>query len=70
LIKKKRVDLVINIPTHETKETITDGYIIRRNAIDFSVPLFTNLQIAKLFVETIYRVKLKDLKIKSWNEYS
>ena len=65
-----KIDLVINIPKSIQKEELDNDYIIRRKAVDFDVPLITNLQIAKRFVEAISRIKIEDLKIKSWDEYN
>jgi carbamoyl-phosphate synthase large subunit len=64
-----KIDLVINIPKNIEKDELDNDYLIRRKAVDFDVPLITNLQLAKRFVEAIQRTKLDDLKIKSWDEY-
>jgi carbamoyl-phosphate synthase large subunit len=64
------IDLVINIPKNIEKEELDNDYLIRRKAVDFNVPLITNLQLAKRFVEALSRASLDDLKIKSWNEYT
>ena len=65
-----KIDLVINIPKNIEKEELDNDYLIRRKAIDFDVLLITNLQLAKRFVEAIYRTKLEDLNVKSWDEYN
>ena len=65
-----KIDLVVNIPKNIEREELDNDYLIRRTAIDFGVPLITNLQLAKRFVEAIYRTSLKDLSVKSWDEYS
>ena len=65
-----KIDFVINIPKNIEKEELDNDYLIRRKAVDFDVPLITNLQLAKRFVEAIQRTKLDDLKIKSWDEYN
>lgn len=70
LIKDRVIDLVINIPDEITKTELEDEYIIRRMATDFHIPLFTNLQVAKLFVEASMRTSLKDLESKSWERYT
>jgi carbamoyl-phosphate synthase large subunit len=63
------LDLVINVPD-EGKETVMDDeYYIRRMAIDFSVSLITNPQLARLFIKSVLNKRLEDLKIKSWDEY-
>ena len=69
VLKGKEVDLVINIPKTYSKEEITDGYQIRRTAIDLNIPLITNLQVAEILVESMEKYKLEDLKIKAWSEY-
>lgn len=68
-IANGKIDLVINIPKNIERDELDNDYLIRRKAIDFNVPLITNLQLAKRFVEAIYRTSLKDLKVKSWDEY-
>ena len=68
-LKERKIDLVINIPKSYEEEEITNDYLIRRKAVDFNIPLLTNAQVAKLFVESISKKKMEDLKIKSWDEY-
>ena len=74
LIEKHQVSLVINLSEDYNNESsfkrvITDGYLIRRAAIDNNIPLFTDLNSARFFVNALDRYKTKDLKIKSWDEY-
>jgi carbamoyl-phosphate synthase large subunit len=69
-IADNKIDLVINIPKNYEKEELDNDYLIRRKSIDFNIPLITNLQLAKRFVEAIYENQLNDLKIKSWDEYT
>ncbi len=74
LIEKRKVSLVINLSEDYNNEgsfkrVITDGYLIRRAAIDNNIPLFTDLNSARFFVNALDRYKTKDLKIKSWDEY-
>ncbi|MBN1561895.1 carbamoyl-phosphate synthase (glutamine-hydrolyzing) large subunit [candidate division KSB1 bacterium] len=64
-----KIDLVINIPKNYQEEELTNDYMIRRKAVDFAIPLFTNLQLARRFVEAISRKSIVDLQIKSWKEY-
>ncbi|MBD3384530.1 carbamoyl-phosphate synthase (glutamine-hydrolyzing) large subunit, partial [candidate division KSB1 bacterium] len=68
-ITSNKIDLVINIPKNFQEEELTNDYIIRRKAVDFDVPLFTNLKLAIRFVESISRKSIKDLQIKSWKSY-
>jgi carbamoyl-phosphate synthase large subunit len=68
-IAEGKIDLVINIPKNTEKEELDNDYLIRRKTVDFNVPLITNLQLAKRFVEALSRTSPDDLKIKSWNEY-
>lgn len=68
LLKGHEVDLAINLP-EEAKLDDVDHYTIRRAAIDFNIPLYTNRQKAKLFIKAITSKKLDGLLIKSWNEY-
>ncbi len=68
-LAEKKIDLVINIPKNYQEEELTNDYIIRRQAVDFAVPLFTNMQLARRFVEAVSRKSIKDLQIKSWGEY-
>lgn len=69
-IAEKRIDLVINIPKNIEREELDNDYLIRRKAADFNIPLITNLQLAKRFIEAIYTTKIDDLKIRGWDEYS
>jgi carbamoyl-phosphate synthase large subunit len=64
-----KIDLVINIPKNIEKQELDNDYLIRRKAVDFDVPLITNLQLAKRFVESISTTSIDDLKVKSWDEY-
>jgi len=69
LLASGQVDLVINIPNNFSREEITDGYLIRRKAIDSNIPLINNLQVAKMTVESIALYQLDDLKIWDWSKY-
>ena len=69
-ISDGKIDLVINIPKNYQEEELTNDYIIRRKAVDYNIPVITNMQLARRFVETISRKKLGDLQIKSWREYN
>jgi carbamoyl-phosphate synthase large subunit len=70
-IRDGDVDLVINIPKDDRPDELTNGYMIRRAAVDFNVPLITNRQIAMRFIEAIARVDdLEAIPTKSWSEYA
>lgn len=68
-LTKRKIDFVICIPDPEKRTGFDSEYILRRTAVDFSVPLLTNLQVAELFVQAISSKNLDDLKIKHWGEY-
>lgn len=69
-ISTGKIDLVINIPKSTEKTELTNGYLIRRAAVDHNVPLLTNPQLAKRFVKSLMAKDEKDLKIKSVEEYT
>jgi carbamoyl-phosphate synthase large subunit len=68
-LQERKIDLVINIPKSFTEKELTNDYLIRRKSVDFNIPLITNAQVAKLFIESISKLKLKDLEIKDWEMY-
>lgn len=69
-IINQEVDLIINIPSQTTNNLArTDGYEIRRLAIDHHIPLITNLQTAKLFLKCLTNIKIDELPVKSWQQY-
>jgi len=65
-LEKKRIDLVINIPTHSRGEDQTDGYFIRRIATDHGIPLITNVQLAKRIIEALLQENPDQLPIMEW----
>jgi len=70
-IRDGKVDLVINIPKDDKPDELTNGYMIRRAAVDYNVPLITNRQVAMRFIEAIARLTTKDqILTKSWAEYA
>ncbi len=69
MIRNKEIDLVINIPKNLTKSELNNGYKIRRNAIDFNIPLITNARLANAFVTAFCKIDEKNIKIQSWDEY-
>lgn len=64
-----RIDLVINIPKNVEKEELENDYLIRRKAVDFGIPLITNLQVARRLIETISTTSPSDLTARSWDQY-
>ena len=70
MIADHQFDMIINVPKNQTKRELTNGYRIRRGAIDHNIPLMTNVRLAKAFIEAICSMSLKDIKIKSWQEYN
>ncbi len=68
-LHERKFGLVINIPDPAAKNNSYDMYTIRRMTVDFSIPLFTNLQIAKLFVDSIEKIGKESLEVKEWGEY-
>ncbi len=65
-LEQKRIDLVINIPTHSSAQEQTDGYSIRRTAIDQGIPLITNVQLAKRVVEALAQEDTEKLPVMRW----
>lgn len=68
-IKEKKLDLIVNIPKDHTTRELSNGYRIRRNAIDYNIPLITNARVASAFIYAICKYQIEDLAIKSWGEY-
>jgi len=69
LITEKKIDLIISIPFQITLKQARDDYLLRRTAVDFCIPLVTNLQLAKLLIKAITTMKIEDLEVKPWHEY-
>ena len=69
LLHDHTIDMVVNIPKHLTSSELTNGYKIRRAAIDLNVPLITNARLASAFIYAFCTTKLEDIGIKSWSEY-
>ena len=70
MIANHTFDLIINVPKNHSKRELTNGYRIRRGAIDHNIPLLTNVRLAKAFIDAFCSMKLEDIKIKSWQEYN
>ena len=69
LLHEHKIDMVVNIPKNLTVHELTNGYKVRRAAIDLNVPLITNSRLASAFINAFCTLKLDDIDIKSWNEY-
>ena len=69
LIANHKFDLIINVPKNHSKRELTNGYRIRRGAIDHNIPLITNARLAGAFIEAICTIGQEDIQIMSWQEY-
>ncbi len=69
IMSNHKIDLVVNIPKNHTRRELTNGYKIRRAAIDHNIPLLTNARLASAFIEAFCNMSEKDIQIKSWQEY-
>ena len=69
MIADHKFDLIVNIPKNHTKRELTNGYRIRRGAIDHNIPLITNARLASAFIEAFCTMTQDQLQIKSWQEY-
>ena len=69
MIAGHKFDLIVNIPKNHSKRELTNGYRIRRGAIDHNIPLITNARLAKAFIEAFCELRLEEIQIKSWQEY-
>ena len=69
LISQHVIELVVNIPKDHSKRELTNGYRIRRAAIDHNIPLITNARLASAFIDAFCTMNVEDIQIKSWQEY-
>ncbi|MDD6493406.1 MAG: carbamoyl-phosphate synthase (glutamine-hydrolyzing) large subunit [Bacteroidales bacterium] len=69
MIHDHRFDLIVNIPKNHSSRELTNGYRIRRGAIDHNIPLITNARLASAFIEAFCSLSLDDIQTKSWQEY-
>ena len=69
LLHNHTIDMVVNIPKNLTSSELSNGYKIRRAAIDLNVPLITNARLASAFIYAFCTTKLEDIDIKAWGEY-
>ena len=70
MIAAHKFDLIVNVPKNHTKRELTNGYRIRRGAIDHNIPLMTNVRLAKAFIEAFTAMQQEDIQIKPWQEYN
>jgi len=68
-LREKKIDLVINIPKDLTKGELDNDYRIRRNAVDFNIPLITNARLASAFIYAVCKVAQEEIAITSWQDY-
>ena len=69
LLHRKQIDFVVNIPKNLTSNELTNGYKIRRAAVDLNVPLITNARLASAYIRAFCDLTVDDIEIKSWDEY-
>jgi len=69
MLHDKQIDLVVNIPKNLTAAELSNGYKIRRAAIDFNIPLITNARLADAFIQAFCSMSIDEIQIKSWDEY-
>nr|WP_313382124.1 carbamoyl-phosphate synthase (glutamine-hydrolyzing) large subunit [Proteiniphilum saccharofermentans] len=70
MIAERKFDLIINIPKNLTERELTNGYKIRRGAIDYNIPLITNARLASAFIKAFCRISQDKIEIKHWGEYN
>ena len=69
MLHNREIDMVVNIPTDLTVSELSNGYKIRRAAVDLNIPLITNSRLASAFIQAFCHIDMDDLPIKSWSEY-
>ena len=69
LLHNHEIDLVINLPANHSDSQVTNGYKVRRTAIDLNIPLITNARLASAFIYAFLTVKPEEIEIKSWQEF-
>ncbi|MBQ3576587.1 MAG: hypothetical protein IJA28_04125, partial [Coprobacter sp.] len=69
LLSSHAIDLVVNIPKNHTKRELTNGYRIRRSAIDHNIPLLTNARLATAYINAFINKPIEDIGILAWDEY-
>ncbi|PIZ73725.1 carbamoyl phosphate synthase large subunit [Candidatus Peregrinibacteria bacterium CG_4_10_14_0_2_um_filter_43_11] len=68
-LSRGKLGLAVIIPRTYAHDEVTDGYLIRRKAIDMNIPLITNVQVTKTLMRALEKYKIEDLKIEDWEEY-
>ena len=69
LIREHKVDLVVNVPKDFSNHQLGDGYMVRRAAVDFNVPLLTDARLAAAFIKASCTLSGEDVQLLSWQEY-
>ena len=69
MIRKREIDMIINVPKNNRETELKNDYLIRRMAVDFDIPLFTNIKVARQFTDALAYQKENGLEIKAWEEY-
>ncbi len=69
MIQDKEIDLEINIPKNYTSQELQNGYLLRRAAVDFNIPLITNVRLATAFIKAFCELPMDEIQIKSWDQY-
>ncbi len=69
MLHKKEIDLVVNIPKNLSSTELSNGYKIRRAAIDLNIPLLTNARLASAFILAFTSMSIDQIEIRSWDEY-
>ena len=69
MLHSKEIDFVVNIPKNLTPKELSNGYKIRRAAVDLNIPLITNVRLASAFIQAFCELSIDDIRIKSWDEY-
>ena len=69
VLRDKKIDMVVNIPKDLTPRELTNGYSIRRAAIDLNIPLITNTRLASAFITAFTTMRVENIEIKAWSEY-
>ena len=69
MLHNREIEMVVNIPKNLTPKELSNGYKIRRAAIDLNIPLITNTRLASAFIRAFCEIPLSAIRIKSWDEY-